>query len=104
MAIRKQPLGCTVNAAGVGRIDFTSRGTRPWIVAQVSNRLAGAPVGATCALLLNDVFVTALIATGDVAADWPPVPVESTDVLSVVWSGCTPGQNGTALFIYDDGN
>jgi hypothetical protein len=104
--LRKLPLNATVGADGTATATFSAaRATneRPFVVAQVSIRLAAAPVGATCELQLNGVFLTALIPTGDVADGVPAIPLGPFESMAVIWSGCTAGQVGTALFIYDDG-
>lgn len=88
------------DGTGVASIGPTSSAAN--LVRQVSVELAAAPVGAACTLRLNGAFVTALIATGDAAVEPPAVHVDVGDQLEVVWEGCTPGQVGTVLVIYDE--
>lgn len=111
MATRNQRLSATV-AAGTATITFVQRGANPFVITQVSEQLqnaagaaAAAPLGATCTLYYNGAFVTALIPTGDAAGGDPPIVLQPGigDQISIVWTGCTNGQIGTALIIYDDG-
>jgi hypothetical protein len=106
VGIRKLPMSVTIGAAGTGTITFSAaRATnaRPFVVQQVSVKVAGTPIGATCELQVNGVFLTALIPTGDVADGVPAIELGPFETLAVVWAGCTPTQVATALFIYDDG-
>jgi len=74
---------------------------RGWKVSQVSVELAAAPTGATCNVRRNGALVTPIIPTGDVASGEPPVDLQVGDELTVQWAGCTPGQVGRVLIIYE---
>jgi hypothetical protein len=94
----------TVGAAGTATFDITPTSTFAWLVSQVSIELATAPAGATAALRLDGVLVTAMIPSGDAAGGDPPILVQTGQTLSVVWAGCTPGTIGTVLVVYDEVN
>lgn len=96
-----QPYSTTVGSDGRATIKVRPPSLVPWIVQQVSVEMAAAPVGATCVLRKNGTFITPLIPTGD-AADGTPVDISQSDTLTIEWSGCTPGEAGTALIIYDE--
>jgi hypothetical protein len=98
-----QNYSATVAANGTATATIvTGSRRRRWTVSQVSVEMSAAPIGATCALRLNGVLVTPLVPTGDAAGGDPPVTLEGTDVLTVAWAGCTPGQVGSVLALYDE--
>lgn len=75
-----------------------------WNVQQLSAELPGAPVGSTCVLRHNGRLVTPLVATGDVAAGDPPIPLQGvSDTMQVIWTGCPAGAQGLVWIVYDDG-
>lgn len=93
-----------VDAGGVALIEFrVANGIGTWKVQQVSTEMSSAPIGSTCEIRKNGAFVTPMIATGDVAGGDPPVTLLGTDVLTIRWAGCTPGDVGAATIFYDDG-
>lgn len=77
-------------------------GGRAAQVRQVSTEMVTAPAGALCSLRLNGAQVTAMLASGDVAVEPPAVQVSPGDDLVVAWEGCTPGDRGAVLAIYDE--
>ena len=93
----------TAVTAANGRCTVTVKSERrtTWIVSQVSSEMSTAPVGCQCTLRKNTYFVTALIATGDTAGGPPPVRLLPSDVLTVEWTGATPGDVGKVLVFYD---
>lgn len=94
-----------VDAGGSATVTIRTR-TRlqTWMLQQVSVEMPAAPVGAVCELRKNGFLVTPLIATGDAADGDPYVQLRGTDVATVTFTGCTPGDVGTVFVIYDDGN
>lgn len=103
MGVRTFAVPVGVNAGGTAAATLAFTGTGQRKVLQISVQMKTAPVGATCEIDLNGTFVSALIPTGDVADGEPALPLLPTDVVTVNFAGCTPGQTGTVLFIYDDG-
>lgn len=101
-ANQKRASSATVDASGNATVEIVPTSAYAWSVTQVSVELAAAPAGAQCSLRLNGVFITALIATGDVASGDPPILIQPGDRLTVDWTGCTPGSVGTVLAIYDE--
>lgn len=100
----KQAYGAIAGAAGTAVIAVTPRGSDTWRVTQVSvSMLAGSATAvadaATCAIYLEGNFVTPVVAQGD-AAEGTPVDVQPNEVLTVEWSGCTPGNVCKALVFY----
>ena len=95
----------TAVAGGTGAATVTIKpdGRETWSVSQVSVENASAPAGATCTLRKNGNLVSPMVAQADTAAGDPPVlllPWKS-DVLTVEWRGCTPGNVGSVFMIYD---
>ncbi len=78
-------------------------GINTWTLTQVSVELPEAPSGSTCEMRKNGSLVTLLIPTGDAAAGEPPVMLRPTDLVTVSWAGCTPGDVARVLVFYDDG-
>jgi hypothetical protein len=91
-----------VSAGGTATVTVRTGAPRAWVVAQVSIELQGAPSGATAMLRKNGYAVTPMIAASDVAAGEPYVRLLQTDTLTVEWAGCTPGQVGKALVLYEE--
>lgn len=71
-----------------------------WRVTQVSVKGATAPAGSTCTMKKNGVFVTPIIATGGVAAEYPPVDLYRTDELQIEFTSQTPGTLFEIFMIY----
>lgn len=97
---RRLPLSGITDAAGNCTISFRTAGQVAWDVSQITIEMPTAPAGAVAALRINDVLVTPLIPAGDAAAGDPPLPVYPGDVVSIEWTGATPGDQGKALVIY----
>lgn len=76
---------------------------RAWSIQQVSVEMPTAPIGATCRMTRDGVFITALIPTGDVAGSGPPVTLRGFQKLLITWSGVAAGMTGSVYVIYDDG-
>jgi hypothetical protein len=89
-----------VTAGGLATISWQPDHRNTWIVSQVSAEQLSAPAGATCFLRLNGSMVTPLVPTADAAGGDPPVPVLPSDVLTVEWAGCTPGQVAKVIIFY----
>lgn len=98
-----QTYTATTAAAGTATVTIrTGSRRRRWTIYQVTVEMRNAPIGATCALRLNGVLVTPAIPTGDPLGGDPPITLEGTDTLTVEWAGCTPGDVGTVLMLYDE--
>jgi hypothetical protein len=93
-------LSAEVAADGSCEISFRAQGREAWQVEQISTEMQGAVSGSECNLFVNGSLVTPLLPRRSVAAGDPPLPVYPGDVVSVEWSGCTPGEQGKALVIY----
>lgn len=92
-----------VSAGGAATVSVRpSQKLRTWVVQQVSTEMSTAPLGAVCAIRKNGFLVSFAAATGDTAAGDPPVTLYGSDVLTVEWTGCTPGDVGRVLVIYDE--
>ncbi len=92
-----------VGANGVATIQIkVTNGISRWIISQVSAELPSAPAGATCELRKNTNLVTPMIATGDTAGGEPPVDLLGSDVLTVTWTGCTPGTIAKAFIFFEE--
>jgi hypothetical protein len=104
MARDTRSYSALVAAAGTASVPIrVSDGINTWTVDQISTSMSSAPVGAVSTVLFNGAQVTAMIATGDVAAGDPAITLRPADTLTVAWSGCTPGDIGTVLIFFDDG-
>lgn len=90
-----------VDAGGRAVVTVTPKGMIQWLVRQVSVSMTTAPGAASCQLALNGSALTALVPQLD-AADGVPVMVRPSDRLTVEWSSCTPGDQGTVLVLYDE--
>lgn len=97
-----EPYSAAVDASGTAVITIAPRNQIvTWRVTQVSAQLVTAPKGSVCTLLHNGSFVTYLVATGDVADGSPPIDVIPGDALTVVWTGCTPGDVARVTAYYE---
>lgn len=92
-----------VTAAGTLKLVLKPQGRQTWTVSQVSNSMVNAPVGALCYVKKLGVIVSPLVPNSDAASGFPAVQVRYTENMSVEWSGCTPGDIGQVLWVYDDG-
>jgi hypothetical protein len=91
-----------VGAGGTATVSVrTNTSFETWTVAQISIELEGAPSGAVANLRKNTYLITPMIPAGDVAAGEPYVRLLPTDVLTVEWENCTPGQIGKVLVFYE---
>lgn len=99
--MQQLPGNAVSDASGNATIQFVPRSTRTCRVRQVSTAMRTAPSSATCELQLNGRYVTTLVAQGDVAGEDPPVDVQPTDTLSVVWAGAGAGVPCEALFFFE---
>jgi hypothetical protein len=106
MAVTDQAFTAIVNAAGVAVVTFKPPTFRAsYIVQQVSVEYATAPIACVCTLRKNGRFITLIIPTGDAAGGDPPVPLNGgSDIMTVTFTGGTPGQTVNVFFIYDDGS
>lgn len=88
--------------AANGRATVTVKTTRNqvWMISQVSIEMQSAPLGSACVLRKNGRAITPLVATMDAAGGDPPVQLLPQDVLTVEWTGCTPGDVGNTLIFY----
>lgn len=104
MAIGDATYTATVAADGTATVAIESGSRRRnWLLQQVTIDMPTAPAGATARLEKNGSLVTLLIAQGDTAGGDPPVLLRGQqDACTVEWSGCTPGNIGRVLAIYDE--
>lgn len=104
MALADTRRTAQVSGTGAATIEFrVANGIGTYMVQQVSTDMPTAPIGSQCWIRKNGGPVTPMIPTGDVAGGDPPVRVLSTDVMTIEWTGCTPGDIGIATIFYDDG-
>lgn len=105
MAVTDQPFTAIADASGAAVVSFKPPTFRAnYIVQQVSVEYANAPIGCTCVVRKNGRFITPMIPTGDAAGGDPPVPLNGgSDILTVTFSGCTPGDVVNVFIIFDDG-
>jgi hypothetical protein len=99
MAVR--PYSVIAKADGTAVVEIRSDGLWKWVVAQVSTEMPQAPIGALCYLRRNTYPVTPMIPTGSVASGEPPVEIGPGDVMTVEWTGLTPGISGRVTVFYD---
>jgi hypothetical protein len=104
MADNEKTYTPVVAASGIAVATIkVANGLSTWTVTQVSIAMPTAPAGATCQLQKNSFPVTPMVATGDTAGGDPPVMLRPSDVLTVTWTGCTPGTAAQVLVFFDDG-
>jgi hypothetical protein len=105
MADTDQPFTAVVNAAGTAIVTFKPPTQRNnYIVKQVSVEYATAPIGCVCTLRKNGRFITLIVPTGDAAGGDPPVPLGGgSDIMTVTFTGGTPGEVVNVFIFYDDG-
>jgi hypothetical protein len=92
----------TVAANGTATVTIQPYGARLWRVSQVSVEMPVVPAGGLCNLRHNGALVSPLTPNRGVAQGPPAVDVLPEDVLTVEWSGMTPGTLGKVYFIYDE--
>jgi hypothetical protein len=80
-----------------------TNGIDTWTVSQVSLEIPTAPAGSTAYVRKNSYPVSPAVPTGDTVAGDPPVQLRPSDVLTIEWTGCTPGSAGKVIVFYDDG-
>lgn len=104
MATTETTYTAIVDGSGNATITFkVSNGLDTYQVTQVSIEMTNAPSGSTCELRKNGYAVSPLIPTMDTAAGDPPVQLRPADLLTIEWTGCTPGAVARAIVFYDDG-
>lgn len=97
-----------VDAAGTLTITIRPTAVIMWNISQVSiemvavDPLAPIPGGAACTLRRNGYLVTPLVPPADAAGGDPPILLTPSDVATVEWIGCTPGDIGRVLVIYTE--
>jgi len=96
----KLALSATVAANGIATVNIRPDRLQTWRVDQVSVQLASAPLGSTCTLTVNGSFVTLLVPNGDAAAGDPSITLQTGDVMTVQWTGCSPGTVGKVFILY----
>lgn len=93
-----------VAANGTATISVrVSNGIGTWKIKQVSTEMPTAPIGSTSEIRKNGRPVAPMISTGDVASGDPPIVLRAVDVMTIQWTGCTPGDVAIANVFYDDG-
>jgi hypothetical protein len=102
----QSPYSAVANAAGTATITVTPRGSGGWRITQVSpEMLAGTAASvsgsASCAVRVNGFLVAPAVPQGDAVAGDPPIELQSGDVMTVVWTGCLPGNICQALVFWE---
>lgn len=93
-----------VGADGTATITIKpTDGLSTWTILQISAQIPSAPSGATGNVYKNGYMVSPFVPTGDTVAGDPPVILLPSDVLTVKWTGCTPGSTGQVLATMNDG-
>lgn len=91
--------------AANGRATVTIRPSNAviWTVSQVTAELTGGdiPASAECYVRKNGYLVTPMVPNADAAGGEPAIQLLPSDVLTVEWSGCTPGHIARVLAVYD---
>lgn len=96
-----------VAADGKCTIQIKTNGVVQWRVSQVSSEMLplpeteSVPASADCNLRYNGYLLTPLVPNGDAAGGDPSILLRPSDVLTVEWTGCTPGHLGRVLAIYE---
>lgn len=93
-------LSAITDAAGLCTVTFRVPGQVAWQVEQITAELPGAPFGAVGELRINDALVTPFVAPADAMGGDPPLSVFAGDVVTVEWTGSTPGLQGRVLILY----
>ena len=98
-----QTFTATADAGGTAVVTVRpGQKLRTWVITQVSVEMSTAPIGTACVIRKNGALVTPVVATGDAATGDPPVVLYGSDVLTITWTGATPGDVGTVLVFYDE--
>ncbi len=74
-------------------------GTHSWRVSQVTTEMPGA--SGLADVRKNGVLVTSIRATKGVASGPPEVELKYDDLMTVEWTGLTPGSTGKVYIIYE---
>jgi hypothetical protein len=106
MAVTDQPFTAIAAASGVAVVTFKPPTQRAYyLVQQVSVEYATAPNGCICDVRKNGRLITPMIPTGDAASGDPPIPLSGgSDIMTVTFQNCTPGDIVNVFIIYDDGS
>lgn len=97
----ERPYSGPVTATGTLTLTVKSMQSAIWEVTQVSIEMRTAPVGAQATLRKNGNFITDMVPSADVASEMPSVVLRQNDVMTVEWTGCTPGDIGEATVFYN---
>ena len=89
-------------AAGAAKATVTIQTVKQqqWSITQISIEMPTASAGVSCVMRKNGYLVTPMIPYGD-AADGTPLPVLSSDIVTIEWAGANPGDLGRVYYIYD---
>lgn len=98
------PLQGQVDAAGDLVIRFGPPHNQTWEVRQITIEMPTAPAGATCEIR----YMASLIAPSPSAkrasaGGDPPIFLQGGETMSVEWAGCTVGDFGRVLVVYNKG-
>lgn len=103
MAVTEVAQTATVDANGRAEVSITPYRRQVWTVQQVSVEMETAPPEATCEVRRDNYMISPLVAGADAASGDPPVVLRPGIRLRVIWRNATPGDQGRALFLLDDG-
>jgi len=98
----------TVNGAGTAVVTIRPTAIVIWVVSQVSVEMftpgvptQSVPPGAQCVLRKNGYLLSPIVPNQDAAGGDPAIEVQPSDVLTVEWSGCRPGDLARVLAVYE---
>ncbi len=97
-----QPFSATVDSGGRATIKIRPRFPDVWRVEQVSIEMQTAPLGSTANLRKNGSLVSPMIPTADAAGGDPPITITASDLMTVEWAGCTPGDSARVFVVYSE--
>lgn len=91
-------------AASNGRATIQIRSTAPqtWIIGQIQLTMPSAPAGCVCNIRYNNESAgIPAAAARDTVSGEPFIELLPRDVLSVEWTGATPGSSASITILYE---
>lgn len=91
-------------ASGIAQLDFVhGKSGVQWIVSQISNSTSPFRVGSTVTVKRNGRYLTSTpLASGDSASGPPAYLLNASDVLSLIFTGMTVGDQVEGTLFYDE--